>query len=165
MRTWLPKRCSEPRRRKIWTRRKSFSTSKKAFQTQRHTAGKTNTGRGNHDTSIRFTLATNGTNIIRRTTSTYFAPCIVKLTKLSLVRTTLLPRSCRDTNSTSSTPISSKAQRLHRMLRLRSLATTRRWCSGLPLDPLTRISPSESSTGTGSFHTRSKQLLLLISHL
>lgn len=84
------------------------------------------------------------------------SPRMAKLTELSLVRTTLLPKLCRDTSLIYSTPISSKARRLRRTSRLKNPGTTRRWYFSLPLGHPTRISLLGSSIGTGSFHTRSK---------
>ena len=86
--------------------------------------------------------------------------CMARLTEPFLVLIILLPKSCRDTSSIYSTPISSRVQRLRHMSRSKNLATTRQWCFSLPLGHLTRISLSGSSIGTGSFHTRSKQPLL-----
>ena len=56
---------TRPRWRRGWTKRKSYLTLRKIWVT-RLTYGKISTGPGNHATSTRCTLGTNGTNTIKR---------------------------------------------------------------------------------------------------
>jgi len=89
----------------------------------------------------------------------FSCPCTVKPTEPSSARITLLQKLCRDTSLIYFIPISSRVRRPRHITRLRNPATTRQWCFSSPLGHLTRILLSESSTGTGSFHTRSKWFL------
>lgn len=67
----LPKRCTVRRPNASWTRKRSSSTSKKAFPDRLRTTGKTSIAQESPDTSTASTLGTNGTSTTRRTTSTF----------------------------------------------------------------------------------------------
>lgn len=69
VRIWPPKLSIERKPRKISTRKKNYSISKKTLLIPRHTTGKTSTDLENPGTSIVSTPVTNGTSIIKRITS------------------------------------------------------------------------------------------------
>jgi hypothetical protein len=67
---WHRRRSIAPKQREIWTKKKSCSTWRKILPIPRRTTGRTSIAHANHATSTGYTQDTNGTSIIRHTTST-----------------------------------------------------------------------------------------------
>jgi hypothetical protein len=61
--------------KEISMKKRSYSTSKRTSSILRHTIGKTNTDRGNRDTSIGYILGMSGISIIRLIMSMSFRIC------------------------------------------------------------------------------------------